>query len=248
MVLARGTLMTSRYSRQIIIPEIGDGGQERLSSAKVAVVGAGGLGSPVLYYLASAGVGHIRIIDSDVLDITNLNRQCIHSESDVGREKSRSAMEALQRYNHDIQVYATTAVLDDDNALEHLTGFDVVLSCVDNKTARYVLNKACVSARVPLIDGGVQDFSGYVLTVLPGVTPCYQCIFPQKNQSQDTGSFGILGAVAGVLGSMIAMEAIKLIVSIQMILYLRYVDLMSCEIASIAANKAPGCPVCGCEI
>jgi len=231
-----------RYSRQIILPEIGEEGQQKLSSAKVVVAGAGGLGSPVLYYLASAGVGHIKMIDSDIVDITNLNRQIIHFENDIDKEKVQSAKEKLEQYNRDIIIDAVTIMLDDKNIGEYLAGYDIVLSCADNKKTRYLINHACVNNKIILIDGGIQGFEGYVLTVIPGVTPCYQCIFPQKDKERQT--VGILGATAGAIGSMMAMEAIKYIVGIPITSHFNYVDLLDLRITPVKANRDINCPVC----
>ena len=243
----KGKIYMDRYSRHISLPEIGGEGQLRLSSAKAVVVGAGGLGSPVLYFLASAGIGHIKIIDSDVVDITNLNRQIIHFEDDVGRNKSQSAKEKLNQYNRNIQVCAANVMLNDENAMEHLPGNDIVMSCVDNIKTRYLLNNACVRSGIPFIDGGTQGFEGYILTVVPGITPCYQCIFPilpQKEQVRQTGGIGVLGAAAGTLGSMMALEAIKYIIGIPITSYLHYVDLLSFRITPVTAARDANCPAC----
>ena len=234
----------NRYARQIILPEIGEEGQRRLLSAKVAVVGAGGLGSPALYYLASAGIGHIHIIDADTLELTNLNRQFIHDESDIGREKSRSAKEKLERYNRDVKVSAGVVSIDGANARDLLGGYSAVLSCVDNKKTRYILNSACVSQDIPLIDGGVRGFEGYTLTVVPGVTPCYACVFPQKDGQDNAAEPGILGATAGVLGAMMAMETIKVLVGMPLAHHFCYVDLLSWRLLPIQKQKAENCPVC----
>jgi len=234
-----------RYERHVRLPEIGEAGQKRLSSASAVVVGAGGLGSPVLYYLASAGVGHIKIIDSDTVDMTNLNRQFLYNENDIGKEKSRTAAENLKLYNSDIQISAVTAALDDDNARQLLDGADIVLSCVDNKITRYVLNKASLSSGVPMIDGGVQGFEGYILTILPGITPCYQCIFPKYDQTRDVGGAGVVGAAAGVPGSMMAMEAIKVIVGMPISSYFHHIDMLNYRITPIIARRAADCPACG---
>jgi len=234
-----------RYSRHIMLPEIGEEGQRRLSSAKAVVAGAGGLGSPVLYYLASAGIGQIKIIDSDIVDIANLNRQIIHFENDIGKEKTRSAKEKLGQYNHDIQVRTANVLLNEENAGEHLSGYDLVISCVDNKKTRYLTNSACVNHNIPFIDGGIQGFEGYILTVFPGVTPCYQCIFPQESQTKQAGAIGVLGAAAGVLGSMMAMEAIKYIAGIPIASHLHYVDLLDWRITPVTAKRNLDCPACG---
>jgi len=233
-----------RYQRHIVLPQIGIDGQRRLSSARVAVVGAGGLGSPGLFYLASAGVGHLSIIDSDIIDITNLNRQFIHSEDDIGKEKSVSAMEALKRYNSEIDVSAVSITLDEDNARRLLERFDFVLSCVDNTSTRYILNRACIRNRVPLIDGGVEGFGGYVLSVQPGITPCYQCIFPENSLIDKQRDAGVLGAAAGVIGSLMAVVAIKAVLGMQTETFLHYVDLLSYRLAPITVKKSLDCPVC----
>ena len=238
-------MMISRYSRQMTLPEIGGEGQRRLSEAKAAVVGAGGLGSPVLYYLASAGFGHIKIIDSDICDITNLNRQFIHFGNDMGREKAQSAKDKLVLYNNEITVCAETVMLDDQNAPDCLSGHDIVLSCVDNKKTRRLINKVCITNNTPFIDGGVQGFEGYILTVAPGITPCFQCIFPMHGLTETAGSTGVIGAAAGVIGSMMALEAIKLITGIPICPYFQYVDLLSYRLTPITARKARDCPVCG---
>ena len=238
--------MNQRYERQTRLPEIGEAGQASLSSAKAVVIGAGGLGSPVLYYLAAAGVGTVRIIDSDTVDITNLNRQIIHFEEDIGRDKTQAAKEKLQRLRSDMRINTFSARLDENNAAELLSGYDIVISCVDNIITRYILNSSCAVAGVPLINGGVQGFEGYVMTVLPGDTPCYECVFPRVDGDcqADTENIGVLGAVAGVLGSMMAVEAIKVITGIPVDPYFYYVDLLSCRISPIAAKRAPDCPAC----
>lgn len=232
------THQPDRYSRQTILPEIGEEGQLRLSQAKAAVVGAGGLGSPVLYYLASAGVGHIKIIDSDTVDVTNLNRQFIHFEDDIGKSKAQSAKEKLERYNSSIQVCAETVRLDEDNACGLLCGCDVVLSCVDNIKTRRLLDGACVKLGAAMIDGGISGFDGYVLTVVPGVTPCWQCVFP-KGAREESG--GVLGAAAGIIGSMMAMEAVKHVAGVPAGPRFYYVDLLDYRITPITARRDAGC-------
>jgi len=227
-----------------MLPEIGIEGQQRLSDAKAVVIGAGGLGSPVLYYLSSAGVGHIKIIDSDSVDITNLNRQFIHSSHDIGKEKSKSAQEKLEHFNPDIQVCSVTVALNDKNVFEHLMGCTIVLSCVDNLETRYLINSTCVRSNIPLIDGGVQGFDGYTLMVLPGVTPCYECIFPRKNRYENTGVVSVLGTTAGVLGSLMAMDALKHIIGIPVDTYFHYMDLLSNRMTTIQASKDISCPIC----
>jgi len=233
-----------RYSRHEMIPEIGTKGQQKLTAASVSVVGAGGLGSPVLYYLASAGFGNIKIIDSDVVDISNLNRQFIHFESDIGKQKDHSAKRKLEQYNSDISITTQCVRLDFNNASEFLKNSNIIVTCVDNTETRYIVNKFCVDNRIPYVDGGVTGFDGYVLTVLPGVCPCYQCIFPKKKKEGKNKSFGVLGASAGVIGSFIAMQTIKQITGICIDTYFYYIDTKLMSISPIPIEKHPGCPVC----
>ena len=238
--------MGNRYERQITLPEVGQTGQERLINARAAVVGAGGLGSPVLYYLAAAGIGAIRIIDGDTVDISNLNRQIIHTENDLGREKRQSAKEKLLSLNNDIKVDAVQARLDKINAAELLSGFDIVISCVDNNAARYIINAACINSKTPQINGGVEGFCGYIMSVLPGETPCFQCIFPEPGVSGHiTANRGVLGAGAGAVGSLMAAEAIKVLLGLPVRPCFYYVDLLSTQIIPVEAQKTDGCPICG---
>jgi molybdopterin/thiamine biosynthesis adenylyltransferase len=235
--------MLERYKRQIILPEIGTKGQERLSASKALVVGTGGLGSPVLYYLTAAGVGHIHIMDSDTVEITNLNRQFLHFEQDIGSEKSRSAKNKLTQFNGEIEVSASTIRLKEENVQESIAGYDIVISCVDNVQTRILLNKNCVQCGIPLVDGGAQGFNGYIMLVLPGITPCYHCIFPEAKQ--EPGSIGVLGATAGVIGSIMAAQAIKYLIGTLNGFEFLYVDLSSLSFTSIQAKRNPTCPVCG---
>jgi adenylyltransferase/sulfurtransferase len=237
--------MAERYGRQIIMPDIGKDGQEKLAAARVLVIGAGGLGSPVLYYLAAAGVGHIHIVESDSVDITNLNRQFLHFEKDIGREKSLSAAEKLTEFNSGIEISSSSLRLTEENARECVSGYDLVISCVDNLWTRILLNKSCVESGVPLVDGGVQGFEGYVLTVIPGVTPCRQCIFPGERERENRGPIGILGSTAGVAGSIMAAEAVKYLTGIREDFKLLIFDLRSLEFTSVMAKADPLCPVCG---
>ena len=237
--------MDSRYARQVILPQIGSEGQARLASARVAVAGAGGLGSPVIYYLAAVGVGELKIIDADTVDITNLNRQILHFENDIGKNKAQSAKDKLGRFNKDVHTVASAEFLDNKNAAELLSGYDIVMSCVDNNETRYALNSACIVNRVPLVNSGVQGFDGYIMVVQPGITPCYNCIFPGSRDSRANGeSPGIIGAAAGVLGSMMAVEAIKVIVGMTIDPSFYYVDLLSMQITPVAALRSPDCSVC----
>jgi len=235
--------MNERYSRHMLLPEIGEEGQKKLARTRALVVGTGGLGSPVLYYLAAAGVGHIHIVDSDTVDITNLNRQFLHFEPDIGREKSLSAREKLHRFNSEIELKATTIRLCEENVQEIISDNDIAISCVDNLQTRYLLNRGCVQRGIPLVDGGVSGFDGYSMTILPGVTPCYHCIFPEAVQS--TGVIGVLGATAGVTGTIMAVQAIKHLLGINEGSSFLQIDLFSMSFMPIRAKRNPECTVCG---
>jgi adenylyltransferase/sulfurtransferase len=234
--------MSERYKRQILIPEINSTGQEKLAASRVLVAGAGGLGSPALYYLAAAGIGHIHIIDSDCVEMSNLNRQFIHFEEDIHREKAISAKEKLTRFNSEISVTSAVMRLDEENVEEAIKGFDIVVSCVDNLQTRILLNKGCVSSHIPMVDGGVRNFTGYILTVLPGITPCYQCIFPRIQQS--TAPVGVLGAVPGVVGSIMAVQVIKYLLGMKEGFDFLVIDLKTLNLTSLETRINPQCPVC----
>lgn len=235
--------MFERYQKQIIIPQITKNGQKKLAGSHVLVVGAGGLGSPVLYYLAAAGVGHIHIIDRDRVDITNLNRQFLHFEKDIGNLKVDSAKEKLSCFNSTLEITTTACLLDEKNAGDLITGKDLVISCVDNFETRYLLNKTCVKNKATMVDGGVNGFYAYVLTVIPGVTPCYNCIYPEELQSRET--FGVLGATAGVAGTLMAMQAIKYLIGIREGFQFTYIDLLSFSFYSMEAKRNSSCAICG---
>lgn len=213
-----------------------------LSAKTVTVAGAGGLGSNVLYHLASAGVGHIRIIDSDVVERPNLNRQFIHFESDIGRRKVQSAAEKLSRYKSSIQISPIAARVDECNASELLDGSSLVVACVDNAQTRYLLNRFCSRAGVPLVDGGVSGLEGYDLLIVPHSTPCYRCIFPEPQLGNVSD---MLGAAVGVIGSMMAIQAIKLLAGIPVESYFHYHDLLGMRTTTITTARNPNCPDCG---
>lgn len=233
--------MHSRYARQIMLPEIGEDGQRRLFDGRFAVVGAGGLGSPVLYALAGAGIGHIRVFDCDTVDLTNLNRQFIHFETDLGACKAESAAKKMRLYNSEIDISPSALRLDEQNIRECLAGVDLVISCVDNSETRFLLNRFCVKSGTPLIDGGIAGFEGYTLRVLPGIGPCYHCLFPEGNAKPG----GVLGASAAAIGSMMAVLAIRQHLGLCAEAYLHYIDLAAFRIVSIESARKKDCPICG---
>jgi len=200
-----------RYSRQILIEQIGEEGQKKLSVSSVIVIGAGGLGSPALTYLAAAGVGCIGLVDFDKAALSNLNRQFLHNTCDVGKPKTDSAKEKLSKLNNEIKIKTFNTHLTDDNAEEILSGFDIVLGAADSFETRFVINRTCVALHVPYIDGGINGFSGCVLFSNPPHTPCLNCIFPQdieKKETQKKHNTGVLGTTAGVIGTIEANTAL----------------------------------------
>ncbi|MGI5849278.1 MAG: HesA/MoeB/ThiF family protein [Christensenellales bacterium] len=234
--------MIRRYERQIEMPEIGEGGQRKLSRSSAAVIGAGGLGSPAIYYLAAAGVGHIDIIDSDTVDISNLNRQILHFEADIGRYKAVSAAEKLRLFNSETVVTASTLRVGKENAKDILRRADIVLCCADNFETRRTVNASCVKLGIPMVDGGVGSFGGYVLTVIPHETPCRACVFGDGTELPQRG---VIGACAGVVGSLMAAQALKILLGLNSSPGLINIDLIAGMFDSLTAEFDAACPVCG---
>jgi len=239
-----------RYSRNILIREIGPEGQEKLASASVLVVGAGGLGSPALLYLAAAGVGKIGVIDGDRVDLSNLNRQVIHGERSVGERKPVSAARALSEIRSDLAVEPIAEALTAENALETFRRYDVVVDGSDNFPTKYLCSDASVFSGVPLVHAGVLRFGGQVTTVIPGRGPCLRCLIaeiPPRKDAPTCSEAGILGASAGVFGSWQAVEAIKLITGAGEPLSGRLLslDTLSGTATVLSYSRRPDCPACG---
>ena len=203
-----------RYSRHILVDEIGVEGQEKLLAARVLIIGAGGLGSPAALYLASAGIGTLSIADGDTVELSNLQRQILHSDARIGESKTQSAQQALAITNPDCIVRALPR-LEGQALLDAVTNADVVLDCTDNFATRYALNRACITLKKPLISGAAIKLTGQLFVVDPRVTdaPCYACLYPEEGVDEDLrcATTGILAPVTGVIGCMQAVEAIKLI-------------------------------------
>jgi len=240
-----------RYSRQIVLPEVGVAGQRRLLESSVLIVGAGGLGSPAALYLAAAGVGTIGIVDGDRVDLTNLQRQILHFTHDVGRPKTQSARRTLEDINPDVRVVTYQTVLTSENALEILRPYDVVVNGSDNFPTRYLVNDACVMLGKPLVDASILRWEGQATTYLPG-RGCYRCLFPSPPPPGAVPSCaegGIIGAVAGFLGSYQALEAIKILLGVGATLVnrLMLVDVLEGDIRYVRWLRNPRCPVCGDE-
>jgi len=238
-----------RYSRHIIMPQVGSKGQRKLLSSKVLVIGAGGLGSPVTIYLALAGVGTIGIVDFDTVDLSNLQRQILHHNDDVGRRKVVSAEETVRAYNPDVKVITHEVALTSENAMEIIAGYDVVVNGADNFAARYLTNDAAYLSNKPLVDGGILIFDGQATVYLPG-QGCYRCVFPEPPPPGEVPSCaeaGVLGMLPGLVGSIQATETVKLIMGIGESLSGRMllIDGLGMEFRTVKIRRNPACPLCG---
>jgi adenylyltransferase/sulfurtransferase len=233
------------YARQILIDQIGTRGQEKLARSSVMVVGAGGLGSPALTYLVAAGVGRVGLVDSGNVSLSNLNRQFLHNVNDIGRPKAESAREKLVKLNDNIEINALGARLTGHNAKEILSGYDLVLGAVDSLETRFVINRACVSLRVPYIDGGVNGFSGCVMFLHPPGSPCLNCVYSGMNSKKET--VGVLGATAGVIGAIEANIALLWLLGLPNPLKKRFLlyDGLALGFESVEIRRDTECPVCG---
>ncbi len=235
-----------RYARHLVLREVGGPGQQALKSARIALVGAGGLGAPASLYLAAAGVGHIRIIDPDVVDRSNLQRQVIYAEADLGTPKVAASARHLTALNPNVTIDPVQARLDEANAAELLGGLDLVLDGTDDFATRFAVNGACVAHGIPLVSGAIGRWTGQVGVF--GSRPCYRCLVPEIPPDAETCSaVGVMGALAGVIGSMMALEAIKLITGAGQALTGRLLiyDALSAEVRTVKLGPDPDCPVCG---
>ncbi len=239
-----------RYSRHIILEQVGGVGQEKLLASKVLIIGAGGLGSPAALYLAAAGIGTIGIVDGDKVDLTNLQRQIIHHTSDVGVEKVKSAENKIREINPDVTVKTYHQLAKADNIRDIIRDYDFVLDGTDNFGAKFLINDACYFERKAFSHGGILRFDGQLITILPGQTTCYRCIFsspPPAGAVPSCSQAGVLGVLAGVIGSLQATEAIKYLLGIGDLLtntLLTY-NALSMEFRRVTLNKNPDCPICG---
>ncbi len=245
---AEGELL--RYARHIALREIGGPGQARLKRASVLVVGAGGLGAPVLMYLAAAGVGRITVVDDDTVSLSNLQRQIIHAEERLGMDKVESARIALAGINPFVAVKPVRARLDAASARAMVTGHDLAIDATDNLPTRHLLNAACVAARVPLLSGAISQWEGQVTVYDPARgAPCLACLFPTmpaEGLAPSCADAGVMGALPGIVGSMMAAEAIKLLTGAGRSLRGRLLmqDVLWGENREIALCRSPDCPVC----
>jgi molybdopterin/thiamine biosynthesis adenylyltransferase/rhodanese-related sulfurtransferase len=239
-----------RYSRHLLIPEIGERGQLKLLNSKVLLIGAGGLGSPAALYLAAAGVGTLGIVDSDVVDATNLQRQILHNTARLGRSKVESARETIEALNPDVKVNGYAERLSAQNIDRIISGYDVIVDGADNFPTRYLLNDASVKHRIPVVHGSIYRFEGQVTVFKPFDGPCYRCLFhqpPPPELAPSCAEAGVLGVLPGIIGSIQANEAIKLLLGIGEPLIGRYLlfDALEESFREVKLRRDPDCPVCG---
>lgn len=239
-----------RYSRHIILPEVGGKGQKKILNARVFVVGAGGLGCPVGYYLAAAGIGTIGMIDNDTVELSNLQRQIAHSTKTLGIHKVDSAKATFEALNPDVNVVGIKERINKGNIMDLIKDYDIVVDGSDNFPTRYLVNDACVLLKKPLVSGAILKFEGQVTTVLPGEGHCYRCLFeemPPPGLVPSCQEAGVLGAITGVVGALQATEVLKLVLGKGDVLKntLLIYDALRTTFRRVKVPKNPACPVCG---
>ena len=240
-----------KYNRQLIIPSIGVEGQLILKNSKVIVIGLGGLGSGVLYYLASAGVGHISIVDKDEVELSNLNRQILHNELDVSKSKTSSAYEKLQKLNPDLKIEEINEDLTLHNIENIIKGYDFVIEASDNFETKFLVNDTCTKLKIPFVIGGVHQFEGQLITVIPNETACYRCVFkeiPEEGSYPTTAEEGVMGTTAGFFGIIEANEALKYLIFKDkeklLVNKILYADILYNTFETFAVEKDEKCTTC----
>jgi adenylyltransferase/sulfurtransferase len=239
-----------RYSRHIILPEVGGKGQKKISEAKVLMVGAGGLGCPVGYYLAAAGVGTIMVVDNDEVELSNLQRQIAHSVNTLGVNKAESAKKTFEALNPDVNVITIKERINSKNIIDLMKDADIVVDGTDNFPTRYLINDACVLLKKPLVSGAILRFEGQVTTIVPGEGPCYRCLFeepPPAGLVPSCQEAGVLGVLPGVIGALQATEVLKIILGKGDLLMgkLLIYDALGVNFRKVKIPKNDDCPVCG---
>ena len=238
-----------RYGRQIALPELGEKGQAKLLASKVLIIGAGGLGSPAALYLAACGVGRIGLVDSDEVELSNLQRQILHSTKDIGAPKVDSGKKKLRDLNPDVEVSTYNTRLTADNILDVIKDYDIILDCSDNFPTKYLINDACVLSGKPFIHAGIFKFKGQAMTVIPHKGPCYRCLFPELPPAEFSTTQGPMGVVPGVIGTIQANEAIKYLTGIGDLLVGRLLifDALKNSFRTTDFRRDRSCPVCGAQ-
>jgi molybdopterin/thiamine biosynthesis adenylyltransferase len=234
----------ARYQRQIIIPDIGEAGQKKIKAARIFIAGAGGLGSISSYYLAAAGVGKLVIVDRDIVEMTNLNRQIIHNTADIGMPKVLSAKKKLEALNPHCSVRPIQTEMNKENIVDLVGDCSIIVDATDNIETRKVLNYASIQKGVPFIYGGVNKFDGMITTFIPDKTPCFECLFPGIESPKSI--IGVIGPLPGVVGSLQAMEAIKIVLGMEGLLTgrLLFISASDMTFREIKVEKNPDCGVC----
>lgn len=233
-----------RYQRQIVLEGFGEAGQEKLKGSRIFVAGAGGLGSAITIYLTVAGVGSLRIVDNDKVELSNLNRQILHWDEDIGKPKVKIAQKKLKRLNPNIEVEVMNKTITEDNVIELIGNSDLILDALDNYTTRYILNKAALVKNIPFFHGGVHGFDGVATTIIPGKTACLRCLFPSPPPSLN---IPVIGVTPAIIGCIQANEAIKYIVGVGELLTNRllFFDGLSTKFNEVSLKRNPNCPDCG---
>ena len=241
-----------RYSRHIILPEVGGAGQQKMLEAKILLLGAGGLGSPAAYYLAAAGIGNLGIVDFDQVDLSNLQRQIIHSTERIGMLKTESAKKTIQALNPDVNVTLYNEKIDSSNIISIIKDYDYIVDGSDNFPTRYLVNDACVMENKTLIHGSIYRFEGQVTVFKPNSGPCYRCLYPEPpppGMSPNCQEGGVLGVLAGIIGNLQVVEVLKLILGIgePLVGKLLIYDALKTEFRNLNLRKDASCPLCGEE-
>lgn len=238
-------IQKARYKRHLLLSEIGEEGQEKLLNSKVLVIGAGGLGSPVILYLAAAGVGTLGIADFDKVDISNLQRQIIHNQSNIDIPKVESAKQKINLLNDDVNVICINQPITQENIATIIADYDLVIDATDNLATKYLINDNCVAQKKPLIHGAIKEFTGNVMTILPG-TACFRCVFPDATQPKPSDKSGVFGAIAGITGTIQATEAIKYLTGVGELLTNKILSFNALTMQFNVAEISPS-PYCECS-